>query len=78
MIYNGNDRLAAVDGTRVKALTYAMIIRPPGNCWGINFIRHQDVLSKNKGAEYKINFDFLFDGKTSTQSPTKLLEAYGF
>ncbi len=77
MIYDGNDRSAAVIGTRVKTLTYAMIIRPPGNCWGISLIRHQTAIPQ-PDVTYKLNFDFLFDGKTSTQSPTKLLEAYGF
>jgi len=76
LIYNGNDISAARDGTRIKQLTYALILRPPGNCWGITFLQHQELATEKP--IYKVNFDFLFDGKTSLQSPTKLLEAYGF
>ncbi|MEY4615511.1 MAG: hypothetical protein RJB66_471 [Pseudomonadota bacterium] len=76
VIYNGNEYLAAQDTTRIKALTYAVILRPPGNCWGIHFLQHSDVSTRN--TTYKLQFDFLFDGKASTQSPTKLLETYGF
>lgn len=75
LIYNGNDISAKRDGSRIKQLTYAVILRPPGNCWGITFLQHHVI---NELPSYKINFDFLFDGKTSLQSPTKLLEAYGF
>lgn len=76
LIYNGRDKLLAIDKTRIKALTYAVIFRPPGNCWGINFLYNQDT-AKNDPSFY-LQFDFLFDGKTSMQSPTKLLEPYGF
>lgn len=76
LIYDGNDTMAAQNGTRIKALTYAAIFRPPGNCWGIHFLQHTNVATRN--TTYKLQFDFLFDGKLSTQSPTKLLETYGF
>jgi LPS-assembly protein len=76
IIYNGNDRKAVADGSRVKALTYALIFRPPGNCWGIHFLQHREIATDD--VTYKLHFDFLFDGKTSTQSPTKTLESYGF
>jgi LPS-assembly protein len=77
LIYNGNDDQAALDKTRLKALTYAIIVRPPGNCWGIHFLRHQSVAQEDD-VTYKLHFDFLFDGKASPISPTKLLERYGF
>lgn len=76
LIYDGNDISAEKSKSRIKQLTYAVILRPPGNCWGITFLQHQEIATNL--TTYKINFDFLFDGKTSLQSPTKLLEAYGF
>lgn len=76
IIYNGNDTQAKLDQTRIKALTYAIILRPPGDCWGIHFVQHRDVA--NNDVTYRLNFDFLFDGKTTRSSPTKLLEDYGF
>jgi len=75
LIYDGNDTSAKIAGSRVKQLTFAVILRPPGNCWGITFLQHQVI---NERPISRINFDFLFDGKSSLQSPTKLLEAYGF
>lgn len=75
LIYNGNDITAREEGSRIKQITYAVILRPPGNCWGITFLQDKKI---NKDPDFKINFDFIFDGKTALQSPTKLLEAYGF
>lgn len=75
LIYNNNDFLAKKDG-RVKAFTYAMIFRPPGNCWNISYIHH--FATSTKDIIDKINFEFLFDGKPSGESPTKTLETYGF
>lgn len=77
LIYNGNNYLAKQDKSRIKALTYAMIFRPPGNCWGITFLQHRDVAINNNQPTYRLFFDFLFDGKQSSQAPSKFLEAYG-
>lgn len=76
VIYNGNDITAKEDKTRIKDITYAVIFKPPGNCWGINFKFHKEKGTPDIDSE--ITFDFLYDGKSGLQSPAKLLSQYNF
>ena len=77
VVYNGNDFTAERDKTRIKSLTSAVIIRPPGNCWGFQFVQSHDI-SREKDDFFEFQLDFLFDGKTSTKSPIELLKKFGF
>lgn len=76
IIYNGNDTSAAKDRTRIKDITFAVIMRPPGNCWGISFVHHQEIGKPDQ--TYRFTFDFLFDGNSRLQTPSKLLSSYNF
>lgn len=78
IIYNGNDTLAAKDGGRIKDITFAVIMRPPGNCWGINFVHHQQIDKPLEEQIFRFTFDFLFDGNQQLQSPSKLLSSFNF
>jgi LPS-assembly protein len=51
--------------SRLKQHSLIAQLKPPGECWGINFRRDQKT---GAGAEWKISFDFSFDGK-----PTKVI-----
>ena len=46
--------------TRLKKFSLITQLKPPGECWAINFYREQKVGSE---AEWKVGFDFTFDGK---------------
>jgi LPS-assembly protein len=73
-IYDGNSKTAEARGGRIKSWTYAFIIKPPGNCWGIYFIQDQIV---NGEKNYSLNFEFLFDGQSSTKIGKDTLEEFG-
>jgi LPS-assembly protein len=51
--------------SRLKKYSLIMQLKPPGDCWAVNFYRDQKV---GLEAEWKIKFDFSFDGK-----PTKVI-----
>lgn len=51
--------------SRLKKYSLIMQLKPPGECWAVNFYRDQKV---GLEAEWKIKFDFSFDGK-----PTKVI-----
>lgn len=51
--------------SRLKKFSLITQLKPPGECWAVNFFRDQKV---GAGAEMKVRFDFSFDGK-----PTKVI-----
>lgn len=51
--------------SRVKKVSLITQIKPPGECWAINFYQDQKV---GKDVEWKLRFDFSWDGK-----PTKII-----
>ncbi len=51
--------------SRIKKVSLITQIKPPGECWAINFFRDQKI---GLEAEWKVRFDFSFDGK-----PTKVI-----
>jgi LPS-assembly protein len=51
--------------SRLKKFSLITQLKPPGECWAINFYRDQKV---SLDAEWKVRFDFSFDGK-----PTKVI-----
>lgn len=51
--------------SRLKKYSLIMQLKPPGECWAVNFYRDQKV---GLEAEWKIKFEFSFDGK-----PTKVI-----
>lgn len=51
--------------SRLKKISLITQLKPPGECWAVNFYRDQKVGSE---AEWHVNFDFSFDGK-----PTKVI-----
>jgi LPS-assembly protein len=51
--------------SRLKKFSLITQLKPPGECWAVNFYREQKV---GLEAEWKIKFDFSFDGK-----PTKVI-----
>lgn len=46
--------------SRVKQFSMIAQLKPPGECWAINFYRDQKV---GNSAEWKVKFEFSFDGK---------------
>jgi len=51
--------------SRLKKHSLIAQLKPPGECWAVNFYRDQKV---GLDAEWKVRFDFSFDGK-----PTKVI-----
>lgn len=51
--------------SRLKKLSLITQLKPPGECWAVNFYRDQKVGSE---AEWHLTFDFSFDGR-----PTKVI-----
>ena len=51
--------------SRLKKHSLIAQFKPPGECWAINFFREQRI---GLDAEWKVSFDFSFDGK-----PTKVI-----
>lgn len=51
--------------SRLKKFSLITQLKPPGECWAVNFYRDQKI---GLEAEWKIKFDFSFDGK-----PTKVI-----
>ncbi len=56
--------------TRLKKFSLITQLKPPGECWAINFYREQKVGSE---AEWKVGFDFSFDGKPPKVIPPEEL-----
>ncbi|MBC7420684.1 MAG: LPS assembly protein LptD [Bdellovibrio sp.] len=54
------------NGSRLKKFSLITQLKPPGECWVVNFYRDQKVGSSTN--EWKLTFDFSFDGK-----PTKVI-----
>ncbi len=59
--------------TRIKSWGYSFIIKPPGNCWSIYFFHNRT----GNDDHTSFQFDFLFDGKTSTQVSKESFNQYG-
>ena len=51
--------------SRLKKVSLIAQIKPPGECWSINFFRDQKI---GLEADWKVQFNFSFDGK-----PTKVI-----
>ena len=51
--------------SRLKKFSLITQVKPPGECWAVNFFRDQKVAAE---AEWHVRFDFSFDGK-----PTKVI-----
>lgn len=56
--------------SRLKKFSLITQLKPPGECWGVNFYREQQV---GLDAEWKIQFDFSFDGKPPKIIPPDVL-----
>lgn len=52
--------------SRLKKFSLITQLKPPGECWSVNFFHDQKVGSE---AEWKIKFDFSFDGKPTMVIP---------
>lgn len=52
--------------SRLKKFSLITQLKPPGECWAVNFYRDQKV---GLEAEWKIKFDFSFDGKAPKVIP---------
>lgn len=52
--------------SRVKKVSMIAQIKPPGDCWAINLYREQKIGAE---AEYKVSFDFSWDGKPTRVIP---------
>lgn len=46
--------------SRIKQFSMIAQLKPPGECWAVNFYRDQKI---GNSAEWKVKFDFSFDGK---------------
>jgi LPS-assembly protein len=56
--------------SRVKKVSMIAQLKPPGECWSINFFRDQRI---GLEADWKFQFNFSFDGKpTKVIPPTEL------
>lgn len=53
------------NSSRLKKFSLITQLKPPGECWAVNFYRDQKVALE---AEWRFTFDFSFDGK-----PTKVI-----
>jgi LPS-assembly protein len=51
--------------SRIKKVSMIAQLKPPGECWSINFFRDQKI---GQEADLKVQFNFSFDGK-----PTKVI-----
>lgn len=74
VVYDGNSQSSIARQSRFKSWTYTFILKPPGNCWSIYFIQDHVV---GGDTNYHFQFDFLFDGKNSTQISKDSLNKYG-
>lgn len=54
------------NSSRLKKFSLITQLKPPGECWAVNFYRDQKVAVPE--AEWRFTFDFSFDGK-----PTKVI-----
>jgi LPS-assembly protein len=52
--------------SRLKKHSLIAQFKPPGECWGINFFRDQKI---GADAEWKVRFEFSFDGKPQKVIP---------
>ncbi len=56
--------------SRLKKFSLITQLKPPGDCWAVNFFREQKV---GLEAEWKVRFDFSFDGKPTKVIPPDVL-----
>lgn len=57
--------------SRLKKFSLITQLKPPGECWGVNFYREQQV---GLQAEWRVRFDFSFDGKPPKIIPPEELK----
>lgn len=60
---------------QIKSWAYVAQLKPPGECMLITFI-HDQVTGGD--TNFKLNFEFTFDGKQKPPVPPEALESYGF
>jgi LPS-assembly protein len=65
----------SVNETRIKSWAYIAQLKPPGDCWLITFI-HDQVTGGD--TNFKVNFEFTFDGVPKVPLPPETLDRFGF
>lgn len=73
-VYDANWKNATTD-RRFKSWAYLAEFKPPGECWIITFI-HDQVTGGD--TNFRISFNFTFDGKYKSNVSPDALSSYGF
>jgi LPS-assembly protein len=60
---------------KIKSWAYIAQMKPPGDCWMITFIHDQVTGGETN---FKLNFDFVFDGVPKPPLPPETLDSFGF
>lgn len=60
---------------RIKSWAYIAQLKPPGDCWGITFI-HDQITGGD--TNFKISFEFNFDGQPKAPLSPDILDTFGF
>lgn len=74
MVYNLNWFNSNSD-TKIKRITWITQIKPPGECWVLNFYRDQEIGGK---PGWHFDYQFNFDGKPQPPLPPEALSEYGY
>ncbi len=74
VVYDGN-WTHSKNEKKIKSWAYVAQLKPPGDCWSLYFI-HDQVTGGD--TNFRFNFDFIFDGRSSTSLNQSMLENYGF
>jgi LPS-assembly protein len=60
---------------KIKSWAYIAQIKPPGDCWSIYFI-HDQVTGGD--TNFRLNFEFIFDGQQKSGVTSNMLDSFGF
>lgn len=71
LVYDAN----LADQKRIKSWAYIAQFKPPGDCWLITFTHYQ---ATGGDTNFRLNFEFNFDGAAKPPLPPEALDAYAF
>lgn len=69
------DARTSDESRKIKSSTYIAQLKPPGDCWLVTFIYNQIT---GGDTNFRLNFEFTFDGVPRPPLPPEALDSYGF
>lgn len=75
LVYNLNWANLDQESSKIKRITWITQLKPPGECWVINFARDQEIGGR---PGWRLSYVFNFDGKPMPPLPPEALDEFGY